>query len=87
VQFSSRKFIIFCVVFSVITVLFFIGKLDNGNYVILVGQCLTFYLGGNAAEHYIKSKNGSMNNGKGKSSYSMDKREQEDPGRRGPYSD
>jgi len=55
-RYGSRKFIIFFVVYFTVFLLFIFKRLSEGNFVILVGQCLTFYLGGNAFEKYTENK-------------------------------
>jgi len=47
-KYNSRKFIIFWVVYFCVLALFSLDKLSQTNFMILVGELLTFYLGGNA---------------------------------------
>lgn len=57
-DYKSRKFLIFCVVFTLFTVLLFLEKISQGNYVILADEALIFYVGGNGWDSHIKAKNG-----------------------------
>lgn len=63
-DYASRKFMIFCIGFVTFTGLFIAGLLSQGNYLILIGEDFAFYLGGNAWDSHIKSKNGGKNGNK-----------------------